>query len=74
MDPDSKKMLAAASKYSSLGIFFGLAIVLGYFGGRWLDGKWNTTPWLSMVGLFIGIAAGFRELYRMAKSGMKDEA
>ena len=74
MDPDAKQMLQAASRYSSLGIFFGVAIVLGYLGGRWLDGRLHTAPWLSMVGLFVGIIAGFRELYRLAKRGMNDEA
>ena len=73
MDPDAKKMLQAASKYSYLGIFMGVAICIGYFGGRWLDGRFGTKPWLSLVGLFIGIASGFRELYRLAKQGMKDE-
>lgn len=73
MDPDARKMLQSASKYSYLGFFFGIAIVIGYFGGRWLDGRFHTSPWLSFAGLFVGIAAGFRELYRVAKQGMKDE-
>ena len=74
MDEDVRKLLQAASKYSYIGIFFGVAILIGYFGGDWLDHRYHTGPWLSLVGLFIGIAAGFRELYRLAKQGMKDEA
>ena len=74
MDPDAKKMLQAASKYSYLGIFMGVAICIGYFGGRWLDGRFQTKPWLSLIGLLVWIAAGFRELWRLAKQGMKDEA
>jgi ATP synthase protein I len=73
MDPDAKLMLQAASKYSYLGIFFGIAIVIGYFSGRWLDGRYHTAPWLSLIGLGIGIAAGFRELIRLARQGLRDE-
>lgn len=73
MDPDAKKMLRSATRYSSIGIFFGIAIVLGYFGGKWLDGRLHTQPWFTLFGLLIGIAAGFRELYRLTKQGMKDE-
>lgn len=73
MDPDAKRLLVTASKYSYIGIFFGVAICIGFFGGRWIDDRFHTQPWFSLVGLFIGIAAGFRELYRLAKQGMKDE-
>ncbi len=73
VDPDAKKLLQSAADYSYIGIFFGVAVLIGYFGGAWLDGKYGTTPWLSIVGVFVGIAAGFRELYRLAKRGMKDE-
>lgn len=31
------------------------AIALGYFGGKWLDGKFDTAPWLSIGGLFFGM-------------------
>jgi F0F1-type ATP synthase assembly protein I len=61
------------SRYSYLGIFFGVAVVIGWAGGHWLDRRWHTDPWLSMAGLLIGVAAGFRELYRISKQALKDE-
>ena len=73
MDPDAKKLLGIASRYSYIGIFLGVAIGVGYFAGRWLDRRYGTDPWLSMVGLLIGVAAGGRELYRLARQGMKAE-
>ncbi len=66
-DPDAKKMWFAASRFSYLGIFFGVAICIGYFAGRWFDDRFHTAPWLSFVGLFVGIVSGFRELYRIAR-------
>ena len=73
MDKDSSKMWLAASKVSYIGIFFGIAICIGFFGGKWLDGQWRTTPWLSITGLLIGIATGFRELIRIARRVQKEE-
>ena len=34
--------------------------------GRWLDRKFGTQPWLMMVGVLLGIAASFKELYRVS--------
>jgi len=31
------------------------AIALGYFGGKWLDGRFDTGPWLSIAGLLLGM-------------------
>ena len=70
---DAKRMWVSASKLSYIGIFFGVAICIGFFGGRWLDGRLHTGPWLSVVGLLVGIAAGFRELIRIAMRVQREE-
>lgn len=31
------------------------AIAIGYFGGRWLDGRYDTGPWLSIAGMLFGM-------------------
>jgi F0F1-type ATP synthase assembly protein I len=31
------------------------AIAIGYFGGKWLDGRFDTGPWLSIAGLLFGM-------------------
>ena len=36
----------------------------GYYADRWL----GTSPWLMLVGLLFGIAAGFVNLFRSAKA------
>ena len=72
-DRDQSSLWTTFSKLSYIGIFFGVAICIGFFGGRWLDTRWLTTPWLSVFGLLVGVAAGFRELVRIAKQVQKDE-
>jgi F0F1-type ATP synthase assembly protein I len=66
-------MIQAMGNYSYIGIFFGVAICLGVFAGRWADRRWHTGPWLELVGLGIGLASSFRELYRVSKKALREE-
>jgi ATP synthase protein I len=45
------------------------ATVAGYFADRWL----GSTPWFTLIGLGVGIAAGFRELFRALKRSERQE-
>ena len=44
-----------------------MAVAMGFFFGRWLDKKLDTEPWLMITFVVLGAAAGFRELYRIAR-------
>ena len=66
-------MIQIVGSYSYVGIFFGVAVCLGLFGGRWLDHRWHTEPWLTLLGVLIGVASGFRELYRLSKKALREE-
>jgi len=52
---------------ASVGITFVVttagATIGGYFVDRWL----GTTPWFTLIGIGVGIAAGFRGLFRSIK-------
>jgi len=59
---------------SIIGIQFPVAIALGYFFGRWLDGLLKTTPWLTIIFALFGITAGFINLFRItAQAGRSEE-
>lgn len=59
---------------SIIGIQFPVAIALGYFFGRWLDGMFKTTPWLTIIFGLFGITAGFINLFRItAQAGQAEE-
>jgi ATP synthase protein I len=66
-------MIQIVGSYSYVGIFFGVAVCIGLFAGRWADHRWHTEPWLTLVGVVIGVAAGFRELYRLSKKALREE-
>ena len=69
MNP-SYKLLA---RYGTVGLELVLATLLGLYGGSWLDTRFHTGNTLSMVGMVLGVATGFRALYRAAKA-MEREA
>jgi F0F1-type ATP synthase assembly protein I len=54
-------------RFSSMGIELGLAVMVGLIGGQWLDRRFGTEPWLLLLGLLFGMAAGFRGVFRALK-------
>jgi len=40
-----------------------LGLALGYFLDKWLE----TTPWLTMVFFFLGVVAGFKNMFQEVK-------
>ena len=51
--------------YLGLGIQLAATIVIMVFVGIWLDGKFNTSPYLTLVFSFLGIFTG---MYHFIKS------
>jgi len=55
----------AALRLIGLGWYIGSCVVLGVFGGLWLDNKFNTKPVWAIVGLIFGLILAFYGVYRM---------
>jgi ATP synthase protein I len=68
-DRDSQKrsFLVLAARYSSLALALPASTFVGWIVGSLLD-KWLHTSWLYLVGLILGIVAGFVELIRAVTS------
>ena len=62
-----------ALQLTGIGFFIIACILLGTFGGLWLDGKINTGPVFMIVGLLLGLAAAFLGVYRMIKPLINDK-
>jgi len=62
-DSDGKKAWAQMANYVQLGMVFPAATVIGWLIGVALD-RWLDTHWLYLVGLILGIIAGFVEVIR----------
>jgi ATP synthase protein I len=55
----------------AVGIEVAVAIAIGYFGGQWLDRKFGTAPWLTIIGFAAGIGAAIKALVRVARDYRK---
>ncbi|MFY9942515.1 MAG: AtpZ/AtpI family protein [Desulfobacterales bacterium] len=62
MKRETTRTIRELAYYSSLGLQVALSIFLGLFAGIFLDRAFNTHPWLMLVFLGLGIAAGFRNI------------
>jgi ATP synthase protein I len=49
-------LAASTSLVAAVGVFTGL--------GVWLDRKFDTSPWLTLVGAIIGMTGGFISFFR----------
>ena len=54
----------ALGELSSVGLALVVATVIGLVGGYYADRLLGTSPWLLLLGLALGIAAGFVNLFR----------
>lgn len=65
MDPETKKLFRTLSYLSTIGMAMAFSIAIGALVGYYLDERLGTTPWLFFLFLALGIAAAFRNLFRM---------
>lgn len=59
--------LVKGDKYMSIAFILPVSIFIGYAIGWWVDSKFGTKYW-SLVGLLVGIVAGFVEMIRQIRS------
>ncbi len=53
---------------TGLGLEFCLIMCIGFFAGYFLDKKWDTLPYFSLVGAFCGFSLG---LYILINTALK---
>lgn len=73
MDKETKQTAIQMARVSSIGIAMVIAIFGCFYLGRWLDRQLATEPYLTLLFLLIGIAAGFRNMYLLVKRYVKDD-
>jgi len=58
---------------STVGINLVVTTFVGFAIGYWLiDGNFNTFPWFTIVFTLLGIASGFRYLFKIAQRAEKE--
>jgi F0F1-type ATP synthase assembly protein I len=64
-DNSLAKALAMAAQ---LGFAVACPLLAFIAGGAWLDGRFNTSPWLFFLGLLLGVLAAGGALYQVSAS------
>ncbi|MFO7713914.1 AtpZ/AtpI family protein [Desulfosarcina sp.] len=62
MKKETRVWIRELAYYSSLGFSVSFSIFIGLGIGVYLDRRLDTTPWLTLVFLGFGIAAGYRNI------------
>jgi ATP synthase protein I len=63
---DKGKEFRHGLEASSVGLFFPIAIAIGYFWGWGMDRFFGTSPWLTWIFAALGLAAAFINLFRVS--------
>lgn len=63
-EPRPATLWAAVGQHMGYGLTWALSTLLFLLIGLWADGKLGTRPFLTILGAFIGGAAGFYSMYR----------
>ncbi|MEA3279527.1 MAG: hypothetical protein SRB1_01091 [Desulfobacteraceae bacterium Eth-SRB1] len=71
MENETKSSIKELAYYSSIGLSVALSIFIGLAVGVYLDRRYDTTPWLTLIFLGLGIAAGYRNIGLAIKKSRK---
>ena len=61
------------AKYSAIGLEMVIAVAIGTISGIYLDRRFNTDPWLTVICMFLGFIAGLKNLFRLASKSMNEK-
>jgi ATP synthase protein I len=71
MKREARRAYKDLAYFSSLGLSVAFAIFIGLGIGVWLDRKFDTSSWFTLIFLVLGIIAGFRNIARVIKRARK---
>ncbi len=71
MKKETRLAIRELAYYSSLGFSVSFSIFIGLFAGVYLDRRFSISPWLTLIGLGLGIAAAFKNIALALKKSRK---
>jgi len=60
-------MFGALANFSQIGVTIAASVLVGVLLGQYLDDKFGTEPWFLLVFSILGVGAGIRSLFNIAK-------
>lgn len=62
MKRENRRYIKELAYFSTIGLSVALSIFIGLAVGVYLDRRWDTSPWLTLIFMVLGIAAGFKNI------------
>lgn len=69
---DKYKRTRQIGMLTAIPMILAVAPLIGYFGGAWLDRRWDLAPLFTLIGLGIGLVAGVRETIFILRKASQD--
>jgi ATP synthase protein I len=74
MKNDTKQLLKQLTWASTVGLQVALAIFIGLAFGVWLDYRFATSPWFTLIFMAFGVIAGFLNFYRFIRRQQREDS
>jgi hypothetical protein len=71
-DPETRRSLREVGIYSAIPIMLGVGPALGWYVAHLARQRWDGPSWWEAVGVFVGLLAAFRQIYKAIKAGRTD--
>jgi len=71
MKKETRRYMQELAYFSTIGLSVALSIFIGLAIGVYLDRRWDTSPWLTLIFIGLGIAAGYKNLGLAIKKSRK---
>jgi len=66
MASSKKNWIRPLSDALNMGTTIVASVVLGFLGGKWLDDKFGTYPWVTLVGFLLGFGTSIKVIWDKA--------
>lgn len=67
-------MFQDSAPYLGLGLQLAVGVIVFYFLGTWVDGKFHTSPWLMLTCVMIGVVGGLIRFVKTVNELTKKES
>ena len=62
-----RRVLRVFGQIANIGFFMAASLLIGIYGGDWVDRYFNTQPFFTITGVILGVASGFFEFFSIMK-------
>jgi len=72
LDPESRRNMRDIGTYTAIPIMLAVGPAVGWYLGHLARQQWDGPVWWEVAGVFFGLAAAARQVYKAIKQGSGD--